>query len=116
MSHYESESEANEAALLDMETDPPGPGTSGHPTTPDGDPSILALLQSISQKVDRIDERSKANEKALKRTAQVSNNNCPSNTIKRARSAPADISDSEQEDDDDDIDGIFPCGCAVRSA
>ena len=35
MSHYESqsESEANEAALLDMETDTPGPGTSGHPTT-----------------------------------------------------------------------------------
>ena len=27
---------------------------------------------------------------------------------KEARSAPADISDSEQEDDDDDIDGIFP--------
>ena len=56
MSHYESESEANEAALLDMETDPPGPGTSEHPTTPGGDPSILALLQSISQKIDRIDE------------------------------------------------------------
>ena len=38
----------------------------------------------------------------------MSNNNCPTDTIKRTRSAPADISDSEQEDDDDDIDGIFP--------
>ena len=101
MSHYESVSKANEAALLDMETNPPGPGTSEHPTTPGGGPSILALLQSISQKVDRIDERSKANEKPLKRTAQVSNNNCPTDTIKRAHSAPDDISNSEQDDDDD---------------